>query len=378
MLKVAFRVDASIAIGAGHVMRCLTLAQALRNDAYCEFIISSSGAALSSKIEASGYNVHVIDDIDNDPAQHAANTLAVMSPETDLIIIDHYSLDARYETRLYKKVSGVMAIDDLANRKHHCDLLLDGNLLPNSTSRYEGLVPKDCITLLGPHYALLREEFYAASPKRTAKGNPNHIPNIALETNEKEKRKRILVCFGGTDPENVTDKTLSAISKLDATLFDVDVVIGSQHVDYAQIVTKVAQFPTMTLHVDTTKMAVLMQHATIMIGAGGSMHWERCVSALPSIVITLAANQVATTQYLSELGACNWLGESETVTQDAIAHSAFALLNDATARQHMSQIASKLVPKDGGAVAVVDVIVAQMNKIKGNTVLNRKILREEG
>lgn len=185
MLKVAFRVDASIAIGAGHVMRCLTLARALRNVAYCEFIISNSGAALSSKIEASGYDVHVIADIDNDPAQHAANTLAVISPKTDLIIIDHYSLDAHYETRLYKKVSGVMVIDDLANRKHHCDLLLDGNLLPNSTSRYESLVPKDCITLLGPQYTLLREEFYAASPKRTQK----HIPNIALETNEKEKKK---------------------------------------------------------------------------------------------------------------------------------------------------------------------------------------------
>ncbi len=374
MLKVVFRVDASIAIGAGHVTRCLTLAHALRGKAYCEFIVSKSGAALSSKIKASGYNVHVIADIDNDPAQHATNSLAVILPETDLIIIDHYNLDTRYETHLYNKVSGVMVIDDLANREHHCNLLLDGNLLPNSASRYKDLVPKDCTTLLGPQFALLREEFYTPTQTKT----PKHILNVALQTNEKQKRKRILVCFGGTDPQNVTDKTLSAISKLDTTLFDVDVVIGSQHMNYAQIVSKVAQFSTMSLHVDTTQMAVLMRHATIMIGAGGSMHWERCVSALPSIVITLAANQVATTQYLSELGACKWLGESETVTQDAIAHSAFALLNDATARQHMSQIASKLVPINGGAVAVVDVIVAQMNKIKGKTVLNRKILREEG
>ena len=374
MLKVVFRVDASIAIGAGHVMRCLTLAHALGGKAYCEFIVSKSGAALSSKIKASGYNVHVIADIDNDPAQHATNTLAVILPETDLIIIDHYNLDTRYETHLYNKVSGVMVIDDLANRKHHCNLLLDGNLLPNSASRYKDLVPKDCTTLLGPQFALLREEFY--TPTQTK--NPKHILNVALQTNEKQKRKRILVCFGGTDPQNVTDKTLSAISKLDTTLFDVDVVIGSQHMNYAQIVSKVAQFSTMSLHVDTTQMAVLMRHATIMIGAGGSMHWERCVSALPSIVITLAANQVATTKYLSELGACKWLGDSETVTKDAIAHSVLALLNDATARQHMAKIASQIVPIDGGAVAVVDVIVAQMNKIKGETVLNSRILREEG
>jgi len=374
MLKVVFRVDASIAIGAGHVMRCLTLAHALGGKAYCEFIVSKSGAALSSKIKASGYNVHVIADIDNDPAQHATNTLAVILPETDLIIIDHYNLDTRYETHLYNKVSGVMVIDDLANRKHHCNLLLDGNLLPNSASRYKDLVPKDCATLLGPQFALLREEFYTPTQTKT----PKHILNVALQTNEKQKRKRILVCFGGTDPQNVTDKTLSAISKLDTTLFDVDVVIGSQHKSYAQIVSKVAQFSTMSLHVDTTQMAVLMRHATIMIGAGGSMHWERCVSALPSIVITLAANQVATTKYLSELGACKWLGDSETVTKDAIAHSVLALLNDATARRHMAKIASQIVPIDGGAVAVVDVIVAQMNKIKGETVLNSRILREEG
>ncbi|WOI36630.1 UDP-2,4-diacetamido-2,4,6-trideoxy-beta-L-altropyranose hydrolase [Alteromonas sp. CI.11.F.A3] len=374
MLKVVFRVDASIAIGAGHVMRCLTLAHALRGKAYCEFVVSKSGAALSFKIENAGYNIHVIDDINNDPAQHATNTLAVISPETDLIIIDHYSLDKRYETLLYNHDLNVMVIDDLADRKHHCDLLLDGNLLPDYRSRYDGLVSNNCTMLLGPQFALLREEFYA--PVQTKR--PKHLPNIALKTNEKQKRKRILVCFGGTDPQNVTDKTLSAISKIDATFVDVDVVIGSQHENYAQIVSKVAQFSTMTLHVDTTRMAILMQQATIMIGAGGSMHWERCVSALPGIIITLAANQVATTKYLSELGACEWLGESDSVTEETIKRSVIALLNDSSTQQCMSQIASQLVPKDGGVDAVVDAIIAKMIQIKGESLLNSRTLREEG
>ena len=220
-----------------------------------------------------------------------------------LLVVDHYGLDSRWEKKLRSHVNYIMVIDDLANRPHDCDFLLDQNLYENMNERYRGLVSEHCRLFLGPEYALIRKEFREA--KKKMKPRTGEV-------------KRILIFMGGTDPTNETTKALKAVMMLGRLEIAVDVVVGAQNPHRHQIEEMCRQMPNTRFHLQTDRMAELMAEADLAIGGGGTTTWERCFMELPSLVVSVAKNQKAAAEYLRRTGAIEFLGVNEGVDPNVI------------------------------------------------------------
>ena len=302
-MKIAFRTDASTKIGTGHFMRCLTLADELKKQgAHIRFLSRNLPNYLMDmlRIKEIEYvpleNDEVGDSIDElahaswlgvSQAQDSQVAIKALSDQVwDWLIVDHYALDTRWEKALRSSVKHIMVIDDLADRQHDCDLLLDQNYYAKMQVRYNGRVPVHCKLLLGPRYALLRDEFRAFRKL------------VKIRTG---KVKKILVFFGGVDPDNFTSLAIKALADLKVKL-SVDVVIGAEHPNREQI-EQACIAHHYNYFVQTSRMAELMAGADLAIGAGGSATWERCSLGLPTIVCAIAPNQIKATSDLSELGA---------------------------------------------------------------------------
>ena len=148
-----------------------------------------------------------------------------------------------------------MAIDDLADRVHDCDLLLDQNLVAQMHTRYRDKVPAACGLLLGPEYALL-QPIYAELHDRIP---PREGPI-----------RRIFISFGGADSDNLTGRSLSAFLSLNRPDIEVDVVITTSG-PYAETIRRqVAGHGNIHLHSDLPTLALLMAKADLAIGAGGA------------------------------------------------------------------------------------------------------------
>ena len=287
-MRVVFRVDSSLDIGTGHVMRCLTLGERLKESGIAvTFICRDLPGNLSGYIESRGFAVQRLPAPSTltaaglsthnygawlgvhwqDDAAQTAELLA-QSGAVDWLVVDHYALDAGWERRLRPLVQKIMAIDDLANRTHDCDLVLDQNFYLDLEDRYDRLVPTQCVKLLGPRYALLRPEFRQA--RKNLRERDGQV-------------KRILVFFGGSDAGNETAKALEAIRLLNRPEIAVDVVVGGINPHRRQIEELCAGWPATTCHCQVNNMAELMAGADLAIGAGGTTTWERCCLGLPSV-----------------------------------------------------------------------------------------------
>lgn len=297
-IKVAFRVDASLLIGTGHVMRCLTLAIELRlNGAYCFFICSELSGNLIGTIQASGFPVKSLPLTFSDSRQQDFNlspnsffesqwiedsnkVLNLLGEGVDWLIVDHYYLDARWEKKVSTRCKNLMVIDDLANRPHFCDLLLDQTLgrLPKD---YRGLISSNTRLFIGPSYALIRPIFRKLREQSIKfRKKKNHVG-------------KLMVSLGGVDLENYTLKILEGLQNTPLPyLSDIQVVMGA-NAPWIDSVKKYAlDMPWKTeVLVNTANMAELMAKSDLAIGAAGSTSWERCCLGLPTLICVLADNQ---------------------------------------------------------------------------------------
>lgn len=360
-MNVVFRTDASVSMGTGHVMRCLTLGSALRErGAEVSFICRQHNGHMCEVIEGDGFQVARL----NAPADgirpgasnaHSAwlgaswqedvkqslTAIEKLGVPPDWLVVDHYAIDARWETGTREHARCTMVIDDLADREHDCEILLDQNLWPEPDTRYSGMVPKHCRQLLGPAYALLRPQF--AEARRRAKSRTVGC-------------NRILVSYGGSDEHGFTLLALDAMAAvcLERPGLALDIVVGGRNPRIAELAQQCAGLPNARLHVNTTRMAALMEAADLGIGAAGSTMWERACLGLPSIVTPVADNQVALARHLASIGA--------VVLVPALSHDGGELLQavrmflgDAMLQGNLSRIGSRLV--DGlGAGRVADAL----------------------
>lgn len=349
-MNIAFRTDATSQIGTGHFMRCLTLADELKQrGARIRFLSRNLPAHLrdmlaTKNIEYSSLcgdvEKEMFDDLAHSKwlgasqAQDARDTEQALSDRTwDWLVVDHYALDARWERALRGSARQIMVIDDIADRQHDCDVLLDQNYYADMHTRYMGKVPESCRLLLGPRYALLREEFRRL--RERAKPRTGQV-------------KRILVFFGGVDVDNYTGLALEALAGSGIEGVAVDVVIGAQHPrrdDIEQACAAVGY----ACHVQTSRMAELMAAADLAIGAGGSASWERCCLGLPALLVALAENQINIAKALDSIGACSYIGTKETADLFAIRRSINYVLSSCGQLESISQHAYSLVDGMGGA-----------------------------
>lgn len=322
MMRLAFRADASLSMGTGHVMRCLTLAEALKNQgAESHFIVREHPGHLQEVITSRGFGASCLPTVlprplsdkratgacggkpanDNysrrdwgDDAQQTRAILATLQP--DWLVVDHYALDQRWESAVQPYCRKLAVIDDLADRPHRCDLLLDQNL-GRQVQDYAGLVPQHCNVLTGPQYALLRPEFAALRP-------------YSLQRRRDPALKHLLISMGGVDLPNATGLVLQAL-KPGSLPRDcrISVVMGITAPWLQQVREQASHmaWPTEVL-VNTSDLAQCMADSDLAIGAAGSTSWERCCLGLPTLIVVLADNQWPGARALQEARAGDLIG----------------------------------------------------------------------
>lgn len=316
-MKVAFRADASIQIGAGHVMRCLTLADALRSSgARTQFLCRQLPGHLGELIRARGHALDWLADSGTD-ADNSAAALAHGAP-WDWLVVDHYALAAAWETAQRGLANNILAIDDQADRPHDCDLLLDQNL--QTGNRYDGLLPTACRPLIGPRYALLRPEFQRA--RQVLK------PRADAATH-------LLLCFGGSDPLDLTGLTLDALDGLGRSGLHVTVVVGQGYPYRDRLQARCASRPGTQLHCQADNLAELMARADLAVGASGVVTWERACLGLPALVVSFAENQRPIAAAAEAEGLLVWVGDAAEMSAPRLGAAIAALLDAPAQRQAM-------------------------------------------
>lgn len=350
---VAFRADASVEIGSGHVMRCLTLADALAEvieAVHIVFVCRAHSGHLRDLVERRGYACRMLPaPPESTSADGAYERWLGVTSATDAgetrraiagdgrargVVVDHYALGHEWERELAADGAKVAAIDDLADRPHAADVLLDQSL-GHPPGAYDALVPDHCEQLLGPRYALLRPAFV----ERRAAALARRARTAAV--------RRLLLAPGGTDVTNLAGRALEAIATLSLDV-TVDVVLGAAAPHLAAVRAAAASAPErVALHVDSDDMAGLIAGADLAIGSCGMTAWERCALGLPALAAIDGANQAGNAAGLAAAGAAEVLGPVEAVDAGTLARTLGELCADAPRLRRMSAAASAICDGEG-------------------------------
>jgi len=315
MMQVAFRVDASFQIGTGHVMRCLTLAAALHQaGATCTFFCRSRPGDQRDLITSQGHEVCLLASLsdsgtyagagatagesgpphgkwlDTSSTQDAQDTLDAMAERSwDWLVVDHYGLDAQWERRLRGSCRQLAVLDDLADRDHDCDLLVDPGAEPDLPECYAQRVPREAVLFIGPQYAILRTEFDAARTSLAPVARP-------------VQPKQLLVMFGGNDAAGHTMEALLAIASTAPVGTHTHVVVSVINQDRARLAEFCSTRNDFSLHVASSEVARLMACVDLVVASGGGATWERLYLRRPSLLKVVAENQRKPLQYMASLG----------------------------------------------------------------------------
>lgn len=356
-MHVAIRADASDVIGSGHLMRCIALATVLKDrGVVVTFICRDLPPALLSVVNEQGFAIRPLPRsqaaVPNEPAYEswlgasweadAQQTLAALesAARIDWLIVDHYGIDHRWEARLREIGCRILVVDDLATRKHACDVLLNQNLLSDLPQRYRNLIPENCRLLAGPRFALLRAEF------RTSR--------LTLDRNL-ERVGNLLVFLGGADADGVTLRVLKVIDAIRPQELQVTAVLGAAN-PHREVVQSLYGQRRGYKVIETGSMAQLMVEADLAIGAGGISTWERSSLGLPAIVIAIAENQMEVGKAAGEAGICFYLGASKSVSDDDIAAGLKVMIGNPSLRKSISSACMDLVDGLGCARVAKEIL----------------------
>ena len=306
-MNVVFRVDAATSIGAGHLVRCITLAQAIRRrGTQIRFICRDSPDKIFDQILGDKFEVMDLPMVPNQiisQLQDAQETIQAMNGVVpDWLIVDSYALDMTWESMLRPYAGKLMVIDDRANRKHDCDLLLDQNYSLADSDRYARWVPPHCQMMLGPQYALLPEKFRIARDRQIKK---------------KGQLNKLLIFFTAGNDQHETLKAMCGVAQF-GKAERVDVVIGAANEDKKAIEAMCRQY-RWGYHCQVDYMHELLANADLAIGAGGISNWERCALGVPALVTVLAENQAAIANDLANAGVIINMGKCDEMHLDGYA-----------------------------------------------------------
>lgn len=297
--RVVIRSNASARIGTGHIKRCLALASLLSRQVKSDILFICNRdipQVLLEEIEGNGFSVKLLSEADQpliDAGRDARESISAINGHCNLLIVDHYGLDIEWERQLRPYTQQILVVDDLANRSHDCDILLDQNLYFNLQHRYDGLVPHNTLKLLGPGYALLQSDFFMH----------------ANQARIRKQCRRVIVNFGGSDPTNELAKMLPVVLSDVGERLEFVVVAGPANPLKRQLRQQFSGIPNVKFH-EEHNMAELLACADLAIGAGGISMWERCFMGVPAMVISVADNQQETIAEAEKRGIIWNMGSS--------------------------------------------------------------------
>ena len=298
--RAVFRADASAALGGGHVLRSLVLADQLAARGWaCAFATRRESLATVSALRTAGHEIVAVDD--DSPAALAQR----IADGCDVLVVDHYGLDADFERASRAWAHRIVVIDDLADRAHDADLLIDPTL-GRSAGDYRKLVPPACQLLLGPAFALLRPEFARSRPASLAR--------------DRGRLAQVFMCFGATDPGNHIGRLLPAVATaFPETVFDAVVGASAPHLRDVEAVAR--QFANVRLHVGARDVAGLLANADFAIGNAGTGAWERCALGVPGVALAVADNQKEIARTLTAAGASSRADASGSALVEVLRHA---------------------------------------------------------
>jgi UDP-2,4-diacetamido-2,4,6-trideoxy-beta-L-altropyranose hydrolase len=324
--RILFLADAGAKVGGGHVMRCLTLAEALiRRGAACAFLAPPAVVAILDAFARAP--IEVIPLAGEPSAAEFAAAGAKLSAGDDAIVADHYGFGPEEDALLARTGARLLILDDL-RRRHEHGMVLDSGI-GRAAADYPGRE-----LLAGPAYALVREEFARARPmtlKRRALGAPVG---------------RVMVALGLADAGAITSRVVRALlPRLEGMALDI--VLGDGAPSRAEMEQLAAADARIAVHVDTRAMARLTAAADVAVGAGGSSVWERCVLGLPSLTLMLADNQRANAEALANAGATFPISPPSGDFETRLGSAFDALVADAAVRAAMTEAAAALCDGQG-------------------------------
>lgn len=351
--NVCFRVDASVNIGIGHFMRCLTLANSISHmGGKCRFVCRFLTDNLYSLLSKNNHEVVVLQSKDTKAITSclfhkdwlgvnvlfdANETLSVASDIVwDWFVVDHYGIDERWEERISQISHNILVIDDLADRKHRCDILLD-QTLGRREEEYQHLVPESATILTGAKYAILRPEF-------------SHWRDYSLSRRKDSKLQEILISMGGTDLYNATETLLSILNKITfPNEVRITIVLGASSKNIERIkALSIKSSLVVKLIIDCDNMAELMSESDFIIGSAGTTSWERCCLGVPSCMVVMADNQQLIASHLSDVGASIFLGDIRKLKDTTEFYNKLSnLINDSDPLKNIGIQAAKVTQGEG-------------------------------
>lgn len=326
------RADANSAIGTGHVMRCLALAQAWQdNGGTVTFLMAPCSPSLEQRICSEGMNILSITEQSGSDEDATITAEIAKKIESSWVVVDGYQFGADYQKILKEYNCRILFIDDYGHADHYyADIVLNQNIYADM-SFYKKYEPYTRF-LLGTKFVLLRREFLNCA------GYHRKIPDIA---------RKVLVTFGGGDPDNITLKIIEALKKIEIDGLEVIAVVGGVSQSYETLKQSVKNNLGFSIRKNVTNMPELMIWADVAISAGGSTCWELAFTGLPDFIITLAKNQELIASELSKQGVSITLGRPGEITDLSLITAISELIYSPDIRYQMSQNGKRIVDGNG-------------------------------
>ena len=369
-MRVLFRVDSGLHIGTGHVMRCLTLANALQaRGVEAIFLTRTHTGHVVSALAAAGYRLETMPGntgqpygahpsppahaawLEADWRSDAAQTRATLQETgADWLVVDHYALDQAWQESAMSEHVRLLVIDDLADRPHRASVLLDQNF-GRSAADYAGLVPAGCELRIGPANSILRPEFARLRPAALARREAMVVP------------ERLLITLGGIDLHNATGLVLDALAVSPRAIgLKITVVLGESAPHLAAVRTQARNMPMHTdVAVNVSDMADRMMLADLCIGAAGSTAWERCALGLPTLQMVLADNQISAARHMADEGLTIALPFTDTQGFAEALETGLEVLGEPNAYKNMAHAAAALTDGRGAARLALDLLERTSN-----------------
>lgn len=355
-MKIAIRADASSEIGTGHVVRCRSLAQELvQRGAHVRFICRAHRGNLIASLIEQNFEVSVLSTdgasatfqpsgysswLGVDQLEDARQTV-ISGCRPDWMIVDHYGIDAGWESVVRETGCKVLVVDDLANRRHVADALLDQNYSDALETRYRDLVPRTCNRLLGPRYALLSGEY--AARRLTLRQRSGDV-------------RRVMIFFGGSDQGDATGLAVDALSCEALADVEADVIVGVNYPHIERLREKAAKRGNTIVRPPLDTLVDVMAEADLAIGAGGTTTWERLCLGVPSVIVTIADNQVPASTALDRDKLAVYAGDVRDLDVNRLRETLVRVIRDSSFVRKLSETGKELV--DGcGRSRVADVLL---------------------
>ena len=341
-MMILFRADGNPDIGTGHIMRCLSLADALQEQGW-EITFITAEPYFQRLIQTRGYPCTVLGTAYDRMEEELSIFLPIIERERpELVILDSYFVTSQYMEAI-RNISRLLYIDDLNAFDYPADAVVNYNIYGPELP-----YPQNKTYFLGPQYAPLRKEFQGLSQRNT-----------------KDRVENVLVSTGGTDQYHVALHCAEYLREhLPRENMIFHLVLGAMNRDIVQLEQIAKDFSFIKLHRQVTDMCSLMLQCDVAISAAGTTLYELCACGLPTVTYILADNQIQGAQMFQKAGLMPCAGD---IREDAcFLERLFELLNsladDFAQRQRIAEQMQGAV--DGrGAARLAEAILKQ----SGNT-----------